>query len=58
VFNARDQKKKDEPQDNSSSDTPTSNLGKLIVDATCTPADVAVHFPDDPEERLHLLSVL
>jgi IS5 family transposase len=45
VFNARDQKNKGEPQDDSSSDTPTANRGKLIVDATCTPADIT--YPTD-----------
>ena len=45
VFNARDKENKDDPQDASSSDTPTDNRGKLIVDATCTPADIT--YPTD-----------
>ena len=35
----------EEPQDKSSDDEKPSNKGKLIVDATCTPADVA--YPTD-----------
>jgi len=45
VFNARDKEKKDDPQEDSSNDTPTANRGKLIVDATCTPADIT--YPTD-----------
>ena len=45
VFNSRDQEKKGEPQDDSSNDTPSDNRGKLIVDATCTPADIT--YPTD-----------
>ena len=45
VFNSRDQENKGEPQDDSSSDTSTGNRGKLIVDATCTPADIT--YPTD-----------
>ena len=52
VFNALDKEKKDDPQGDSSSDTPTAksdtptaNRGKLIVDATCTPADIT--YPTD-----------
>jgi len=45
VFNALDKEKRDDPQDDSSSDTPTGNRGKLIVDATCTPADIT--YPTD-----------
>jgi hypothetical protein len=45
VFNAQDQKKRGEPQDDSSSDTLTGNRGKLIVDATCTAADIT--YPTD-----------
>ena len=35
----------DEPQDKSTDDDNPSNKGKLIIDATCTPADVA--YPTD-----------
>jgi len=45
VFNVRDKGKKDDPQADSSNDTPTANRGKLIVDATCTPADIT--YPTD-----------
>ena len=45
VFHSRDQENKGEPQGDSSSDTPTDNRGKLIVDATCTPADIT--YPTD-----------
>lgn len=45
VFNTLDKEKKDDPQEDSSSDTPTSNRGKLILDATCTGADIT--YPTD-----------
>ena len=45
VFNAQDQGKKEDPQDDSSNAPPAANRGKLIVDATCTPADIT--YPTD-----------
>jgi len=45
VFNALDKEKRDDSQEDSSNDTATANRGKLIVDATCTPADIT--YPTD-----------